>query len=302
MVTGRGPLHAAVPVREAVRLHDAVPLQARERIQEFEITIGGIAAALLIVLLAYVIARLTDRTLKTVADRMAADRFRITRLIPIVKVAVYAVAGYLVVESTVDPTARQMLAFAGFFGAALGFGFKELVTDMLGGLAVLFERPYRIGDKISVGDTYGEVVDIGLRSTQVETLNDDLITIPNHVFFKKSIVNANAGHAEMLVTVDFYVNLESDPSTATRIVEEALTTSQYVYVTDEYPIAVRIEDGPYYFTITGKAYINDLRNETAFRTDVTERVLAAFRDHGIEPPQMPPRSSSSDEAVAFDYH
>lgn len=296
MVTGGGPLRGTIPI------DDIVLLQARERIQEYEITTEGVVAALLIVVLAYVVVRLTDRVLKAVADRMLADRFRITRLIPVVKVAVYAVAGYLIVEATVDPTARQMLAFAGFFGAALGFGFKELVTDMLGGLAVLFERPYRIGDKISVGDTYGEVVDIGLRSTQVETLDDDLITIPNHVFFRKSIVNANAGNAEMLVTVDFYVDHESDPSTATGLVEEALSTSQYVYVTDEYPIAVRLEDGPYYFTITGKAYVNDLRNEAAFRTDVTERVLVAFREHGIESPQMAPAPLSDDEAVTFEYH
>ena len=282
------------------RLHDTAALQTSDRIVD-EIGPGTVVGAIAILVSAYVVARLTDRVLTEIADRMFADRFRVTLLIPIVKVGVYAAAAYLLVGATIDPSARQMLAFASFFGAALGFGFKELVTDMLGGLAILFERPYRIGDKISVDDLYGEVVNIGLRSTQIKTLDDDLVTIPNHVFFQESIVNANAGNAEMLLAIEFYVSLESDPTVATTIVEEALATSQYVYVTDDHPIAIRLEDSPYYYTITGKAYVNDLRNENAFRTDVTERVLTAFRDHGVEQPRPVPRQEGQ-QVVQFDHH
>ena len=52
------------------------------------------------------------------------------------------------------------------------------------------------------------------------------------------------------------------------------------------PASVVVEDDLYYRTIRGKAYVNDLRSEVRFKTDVTERVLGAFDDAGIESPKV----------------
>ena len=259
------------------------------------IDIGGevIIPVVVVLAVAYLIAEATDRFLHSLADNLAAQRFGVLLVIPLLKVGVYAVAAFTVVQITVSPTPRQILAFSGLLGAALGFGFKELVTDVLGGLSILFERPYRMGDRITIGDHYGEVVNIGLRSTQIVTLDDDLVTIPNHVFFTESIVNASAGDAEILVPMDFHVALESDPDEAARLVEEAIITSRYVYVTDDHPVMIRLEDEPYYYTVTAKAYVNDLRNEPQFRTEVTKRTLEAFQEHGIDQPSVTPRVETS---------
>lgn len=259
-----------------------------EQIESFDIGHGVVVSTVLVLLVAYVIAEITEYFLEAVADSLEAERFRLLLVIPILKVAIYAVTIYSIVVVTIQPSAQQLLAFSGLFGAALGFGSKELVTDLLGGLAILVERPYRMGDKITIGAHYREVVNISLRSTQVETLTDDLVTIPNHVFFKESIANSTAGNAEMLVSVEFYIASESDLNTATRLVEEAIITSPYVYVTEDHPVTILVDDDPFYYTITGKAYVNDLRNESEFRTDITQRTLSEFRDSGIEQPEMLP--------------
>jgi hypothetical protein len=91
----------------------------------------------------------------------------------------------------------------------------------------------------------------------------------------------------MLVTVDFYIDPESDARTARGIVEDALVSSQYVYITDDYPIEVHMQDDLHYRTITGKAYINDLRNELRFKTDVTDRVFKEFSRQNIRSPKVP---------------
>jgi hypothetical protein len=91
----------------------------------------------------------------------------------------------------------------------------------------------------------------------------------------------------MLITVEFYVDPESDAARARELVEEAMLTSQYVYVTDDLPHEVLLDDDVHYRKITGKAYVNDLRNEFPFRTDVTKRALAAFEREGIESPKVP---------------
>jgi small-conductance mechanosensitive channel len=265
-----------------------IPLQS-EQVDSFDIGQRTVLSAVLLLVIAYVIAETTEYFVGAVADSLEAERFRLLIVIPMLKVGIYAVTIYSIVVVTIQPSSQQLLAFSGLFGAALGFGFKELVTDILGGLAILFERPYRMGDKITIGDYYGEVVNISLRSTQVETLTDNLVTIPNHVFFTKSIANASAGNAEMLISVEFHISSAEDIETATRLVEEAIITSPYVYVTENHPVLVLVDDDPFYYTITGRAYVNDLRNESEFKTGITQRTLSAFHDHDIEQPQAPPR-------------
>lgn len=240
-----------------------------------------------ILVFAYVLARLTSTLLSGLADRFVAARFRVTVLIPVLKLAIYGTAVYFAFSLLFDLTENQLLALSGVAGAAVGFGLKDLLADLVGGLVLVAEQPYQIGDKVAIGEYYGEVVDIGLRSTSLVTPNDNLVTVPNYLFFNESIANGNAGAAEMLVTVEFYVDPESDAARAREIVEEAMLTSQYVYVTDDLPHEVLLDDDVHYRKITGKAYVNDLRNEFPFRTDVTKRALAAFDREGIESPKVP---------------
>lgn len=243
--------------------------------------------ALVVLLGAYVLGQTVSAGLNAVANRFLANRFRVTTLIPLVKFLVYGLALYVVVSLLFDLSSSQLVAFSGLLGAALGLGLKDLLADVVGGLVLVAEQPYQIGDKIRVGDYYGEVVNIGIRSTQLMTPNDTLVSVPNYLFFDTSVANANAGQAEMLVTVEFYIDPESDARLARRVVEDALVSSQYVYVDDDYPVEVHISDDLHYRTITGKAYVNDLRNELRFKTDVTDRAFKEFSRQGIQSPKVP---------------
>jgi small-conductance mechanosensitive channel len=140
---------------------------------------------------------------------------------------------------------------------------------------------------VSLGDHYGEVTSIGLRSTRLVTPNDTAVVVPNFTAVNESLANNNTSAAEMLVIVEFHVAPESDTGRAVEIVEEALLSSRYVYVSDDHPCTVLVSDEQYYQTLTGRAYVNDLRNERLFQTDVTRRVLAAFDEAGIESPTAP---------------
>jgi small-conductance mechanosensitive channel len=240
-----------------------------------------------ILVVAYLLAKLSSTLLTALADQFVAARFRVTVLIPVIKLAIYGTAVYFAFSILFDLTENQLLALSGVLGAAVGFGLKDLLADLVGGLVLVAEQPYQIGDKVAIGEYYGEVVDIGLRSTSLVTPNDNLVTVPNYLFFNESIANGNAGAAEMLVTVEFYVDPESDAGRARELVEEAMLTSQYVYVTESLPYEVLLDDEVHYRKITGKAYVNDLRNEFPFRTDVSERALRAFEREGIESPKVP---------------
>ena len=251
-----------------------------------EFTPQNVLTAVVVLVVAYVLAGTLSLVLSKLADRLATRRFRVMFLIPIVKFFVYGGALYLVLSVLFELTQTQIVAFAGLLGAALGLGLKDLLADIVGGLVVVLEQPFQVGDKVQMGEHYGEVVDIGVRSTTLVTPTDTLVVVPNFTLFNDSVANANTSDAEMLVVVEFYVDPDADVERATDIVEDALVTSPYVFVSDATPASVVVEDDLYYRTLRGKAYVNDLRSEVKFKTDVSERVLGAFDDAGIESPKV----------------
>ncbi|WP_340101864.1 hypothetical protein [Salinibaculum salinum] len=109
--------------------------------------------------------------------------------------------------------------------------------------------------------------------------------------FTANVSNANNGQPQMMVVVELAVTAAADVDRASAIVEEAMVTSKYVYVDDNHPFTVLVEDESYYRTIRGKAYVADLRDEFEFASDVTERSMAAFASEGIEMPEAPVRVS-----------
>jgi len=235
---------------------------------------------------AYLVARVAGVVLTAAAERLAEHRFRVTTLVPLVKFVVYGAALWVVVRLLFDLGTTQLVAFSGLLGAALGLGLKDFLADIVGGLVLVVEQPYQVGDKVGVGDHYGEVTDIGIRSTTLVTPDDTAVVVPNFHFLNRSIANANTSDAEMLVVVEFFVDPDADVGEARDVVADALVTSPYVYVDDDHPFTVVVEDELYYRTLRGKAYVGDLRDEFRFKSDVTERVLDEFADRGIESPKV----------------
>lgn len=249
---------------------------------------GTLVGAVAVFVGAYVLARLFAFVLSSTAERSPSRRITIKMFVPVVKLLVYGAALFVVVVPVLNLTSAQLLAVSGLIGAAIGFGLQDLIAGLVGGLVLVTEKPYRVGDKVSLDGHYGEVVDIGLRATTLRTPDDTAVVVPNDVLLAGSVANANAGDPEMLVTVDLAVSPEADLDAARRVLEDALVTSPYVHVSDDHPVTVRVEDRVSYRRLRGRAYVADLRDERAFASDVTRRSLAAFEAAGIETPDSPP--------------
>nr|WP_305882986.1 mechanosensitive ion channel domain-containing protein [Halobellus rarus] len=239
---------------------------------------------------AYLTARVVGYVLTAVVEHIPRRRISIKILVPITRVLIYGTAAYLVFGPLLQLSAAQLLAVSGLFGAALGFGLKDLFAAIIGGLVLVTERPYQVGDKVTIDGDYGEVTDIDLRATTLRTPDDSAVSVPNATMFTANVSNANDGQPEMMVVVELAVTASADVDRASTIVKEAMVTSKYVYVDDDHPFAVLVEDESYYRTIRGKAYVADLRDEFAFASDVTERSMAAFASEGIEIPEAPVRA------------
>jgi small-conductance mechanosensitive channel len=245
-----------------------------------------ILSAIIILIVAYVLIRIITLLLQRFSERVLQYRIYVKMLIPLLKFSIYGIALYIIFANILQLSSEQLIIFGGLFGAAIGFGIKDLFAGVIGGIVIMLVKPYQMGDKIRVGEQYGEVSDIGLISTKIITPDDNLVSIPNYLVFTQNIASANAGNREMMVVIDLFVDYGSDMVLAARILKEAVITSKYVFISDKHPVTVLVKEYPYYLRLRAKAYVNDLRYEFEFESDATRRTLAEFARIGITAPEM----------------
>lgn len=82
-----------------------------------------------------------------------------------------------------------LLGAAGIFTVAIGFASQTAASNLVSGIFLLFERPFKVGDLIEVGSTFGYVEAIDLLSTKVKTVDNILVRLPNETLIKSAISN-----------------------------------------------------------------------------------------------------------------
>ncbi|ADL13473.1 mechanosensitive ion channel family protein [Acetohalobium arabaticum] len=113
------------------------------------------------------------------------------------------------------PTA-SILAGAGVFGLAIGFGAQNLVEDIITGFFILFENQFGVGDYIRVSEVEGFVQEVGLRTTRIKNFNGDLHIIPNRRI--EQVTNLTADLRR--VAVDAAIEYEQNIGQAVTVLED----------------------------------------------------------------------------------
>lgn len=246
----------------------------------------SILASFIILLLAIVLAKIVAFFLTKLSEKSWKYRLHLKTVIPLFKVIIYLGAIYYILASVFAFSLNQLLLLSGLIGAAVGFGLRNLFEDLAAGVIIIIEKTYQVGDRIEIGNYYGEVKDIGLRATCLVTPNDDLVSAPNNLIFTECVSSGNSGSSEMMVSLDIYVDNISDIDLAMNILREAVITSKFVYISPTRPVTILLNDHPFYKSLKAKAYVNDLRDEFVFRSDITQRTWNEFYKRGIMPPQV----------------
>lgn len=254
---------------------------ATERVRSLGV---GIFWSLVVIVVFHFLIRALVWILETLAERSAKRRLSFKWLIPITRMALWGIAAYLILHTVFRVNAQGLLAAGAGLGLALGIAAQDLLKNVFGGLIVVFDQPFQVGDKISVGGTYGEVVSIGLRSTRIVTADDNLVTVPNSQVVEEQVANANAGQLNCQVVTDLYLPGRVDERKARETAFEAAVTSQYVFLSK--PIVVLVGDEfrtTFVTRVRVKAYVLDPRFEFLMQSDITERARDGFRAAGLMP-------------------
>ncbi len=159
------------------------------------------------------------------------------------KIVVFSVSTYAFLV-TWDLDLSAWLASAGIMGIAIGFAAKDSLANLFGGIFVIMDAPYRIGDIINL-DTgeRGQVIKIGLRSTRLLTRDDVEITLPNSHIANAKVVNESGGpHKKTRVVVTVGVAYGSDIDRVRATLLAAANSVDHV-ITDPAPRVRFVEMG-----------------------------------------------------------
>jgi len=268
------------------------------RIAEF-IRWGGLAASLPLIIGAMFLIRLVENAGEKLSTRFSNRRPTIQKVQTSARFILYILTFGLTLSLSVrlDPTALTVIG--GTLAFAVGFALRDLVASFIAGITIMFDRPFQVGDRVAYGGEYGDIIQIGLRSVRMNTLDHNIITIPNNKVFTDVTSSGNYGALEMQVPMDFYIGIDQNAVLAAELIREACLTSSYVFLARPIPVLAKqvIIQDYVAFHLKARPYVYDCKFEKPFETDVHFRVLEAFREHNIGPPAILHRTVSASTTV-----
>lgn len=150
------------------------------------------------------------------------------RLIPLIEKILKAVIIVLAVIFIFDSwniDISPLLATAGIAGIAIGFAVRDSLANILGGIQLVLDKTFKVGDKVEIETgVVGVIMDIGLRSTKLRTYDNEVIYIPNGQLANARLKNFTVPDVSVRVNVNFGVEYGSDPETVRQVVLKAVTS------------------------------------------------------------------------------
>lgn len=192
----------------------------------------------------------------------------------------------------------QWLAAAMTVG--LGFGLQEIFANFVSGLIILFERPMRIGDVVTVGDVTGTVSRIQIRATTVTDWNRKELIVPNKAFITGQLINWSLSDSILRVVIPVGIAYGSDTQLAIDTLLEAAKKNPHVLDYPE-PTALFLGFGDSALNLELRVFVSSMEFYLATSHEMHMLIDQAFREANIEIsfPQRDIHIRSIDNAIPF---
>ncbi len=203
----------------------------------------------------------------------------------LLKIVLAVVTVLFIGQSIFQLNITTLLAGAGVVGLAVAFASRETLSNFFGTLVIILDRPFRIGDRVQIGDVNGLVQSVGMRSTRVITANESVFSIPNSRIAEQPIENiSNRG------VIRYTLVLGLDYATSAEQLQQAMTILREI-TTD-----FKGKDQPQYFPRIffeefGASALNirvimwlkttSFDREEQLRTEVNLTILQRFNEAGL---------------------
>jgi small conductance mechanosensitive channel len=266
-----------MPLLERLRdAFDPEPVTAAVALWLPNVVVAGLTA-----LAFFALNRAVGRSVRFVMARSGVDATATSFAETVLRYLVFTVATVTVLGQVgVDVTG--ILASLGVLGLTIGFAARDALSNIISGLFIFWDRPFVIGDLVEIGGTYGEVVNITMRSTRVVTPDGRMLAIPNSVVVNTTVASyTNFPHLRLDVDVTVGVNEDLN---RVRSLLLGVVAGDPAYEADHPPRVVVTALGDYNNTVQLQAWLDDEKDHVRARFALREAAYIALRDAGIDMP------------------
>lgn len=243
----------------------------------------------LVLFVIYFVLRFFTSLIENLSERFTSNRLVLKRIIPILKITLWSLGLYFVIAGILDPPIETIITVSASVGIAVGFASQDILRNVFGGIMIILDKPFQVGDKIDIAGHYGEVIEIGLRSVRIVTADDSVVSLPNGELMNKAVSNSNSSALNCQVVAEIFLPACVDMVEVRELAYKAAATSRYVFLNK--PIVVNALNEVHYdrfiVKLRVKAYVLDIRYEFRFKSDMTELILAELSDRGILAAELP---------------
>ena len=165
----------------------------------------------------------------------------------------------------------------------IGFGLQYIAADIASGFILLFERPVRVGDRITIGENEGDVQSINLRTTTLVTNDRVSIIVPNSKLVSDWVINWSYGDPRARIAIPISVAMNSDVKAVTDTLLLAAQDIERV-LTDPPPKVQFLSFGGYSLDFRLLVWTRHPNRHPQIKSDINYRIAKLFRERGIEIP------------------
>ncbi len=178
---------------------------------------------------------------------------------------------------------EKFLTTSAVGAVVIGFALQDTLGNTFAGLAIQVEKPFRVGQWITVGSFEGRVTEITWRATKLRTKSGNFVVLPNNMLSKEAITNYSAPEAATRLFVDIGASYEVPPNDVKAAIRDALADAPLV-LDSPAPAIVLADFGASAITYRVKFWVGDYADDDPARDQVRTAVYYTFRRRGIEIP------------------
>lgn len=247
------------------------------------VSLASILMFILVVSAFYLFSRLVRRLLKSgVFAHLHVEqgsRFVFIRITHYIVMAIGAIVAFQFVGINLSGLAVVF----GLFSVGIGFGLQNVTSNFIAGLILLVERPINIGDRVTIGDTEGDVKEIKIRSTTIQTLNNITYIVPNSEFISSTVINWSLGDAKIRLDIPVGVAYSSDTEEVRRVLLKVALNNPQVLKKPAPRVLFR-GFGESALNMELWAWVREPYKYRIVQSEINFQIFRALKDAGIKIP------------------
>jgi small-conductance mechanosensitive channel len=248
-----------------------------------DVTLSAIFVFFSILLIIVVFSRLFARKIvDRILIRLQIEegiRYTFKRVIELA----FILIGAIIAFQSIGINLSGLAVIFGLLSVGIGFGLQNITSNFVAGLILLFERPIKVGDRVTVGGIEGDVIEINIRSTTIRSLNNIDIIVPNSEFVSSQVVNWSHGDPKIRLDIEVGVSYNSDLEAVLRSLKEVASENPEILRDPEPDVHLR-EFGDSSWNMKLRIWIDNPKRHPVVRSDINCAIVRKFRENGVEIP------------------